>query len=382
MSRSIGINLLWMVAGDVGGTEEYATRLLAPFGSMPEFSLELFGLRGLRSAHPELGSSAMLYEAPVSGRRRLPRVVAERSWLRRQTRTSAFVHHFGGTVPAGLAPPSLLTIHDLLPLEDPSLFSAPKARWLAHQIPASVERAHRLMTPSAFVADQVIDRFGIDADRVHVVPSSHSGGALGAQAKQPVSEMSVADQAVLASFGVRSPYVLYPAISYRHKNHAVLVEAVAAMHRPDVQLVFTGRPDAAQPDIDRAIAARSLGDRVRVLGRVPGREFAALFANAAALVFPSRFEGFGLPLIEAMVRGVPVIAAHATAIPEVVGEAGLLVEPEDAAGWAAAIERVLADDDLRVGLVRDGRERAAEFAPMPCSERLGAVYRTTLNELR
>jgi len=373
MSPAVGINLLWMVAGDVGGTEEYATRLLAPFSSIPDISLSLFGLRGLRHAHPELKSVGAIHEAPVTGAHRTARVVAERSWLRHRSRKMSFVHHFGGTVPSNLAAPSLLTIHDLLPLDDPQLFSAPKARWLAGQIPASIRRAHRVLTPSSHVADQIADRFSIDRARLHVVPSSHSG--------REHATPAATDPAGLSRLGVRQPFMLYPAISYPHKNHRVLLDAMSAMETSGVQLVFTGRPDAAQPEIDATIASRGLSDRVRVLGRVPGAEFEQLFGSASALVFPSRFEGFGLPLIEAMRRRVPVIAANATAVPEVVGDAGLLIDPDDATAWAQAIDRILGDDVLRSELVQRGLERAADFAPMPCAERLAAVYRTTLAEV-
>lgn len=376
MTGTVGVNLLWMVSGDVGGTEEYATRLLAPFASLPEFSLEFFGLRGLPAAHPELLQAGVIHEAPTTGVRRSARVVAERSWLRQRTRDAAFVHHFGGTVPAGLAPPSLLTVHDLLPLDNPSLFSGPKARWLQRQIPASIARAHRVMAPSAYVVDQIIDRFDVDPERVHVVPSSHSGGAQ----REVGSEASSAT--MFSALGIRPPFVLYPAISYHHKNHAVLVDAIAALNTDDVQVVFTGRPDAAQPSIDEAIATLGLGERVKVLGRLPSLDFATLFAEATALVFPSRFEGFGLPLIEAMARGVPVIAANATAIPEVVDDAGLLIEPDDADAWAAAIDRIIADEDLRADLIQRGRQRAADFSPMVCAERLAAIYRSTRDELR
>lgn len=379
MSRTVGVNLLWMVAGDVGGTEEYATRLLAPFVSIPDVSLALFGLRGLRHAHPELMSVGAIHEAPVTGANRSARIVAERSWLKRRSRQTAVVHHFGGTVPSAIAKPSLLTIHDLLPLDDPALFSAPKARWLAGQIPASVRRAHRVLAPSAYVADQIADRFAIDRTHVHVVPSSHSGGEL--VDSSPGDGASANRQATLAKLGVREPYLLYPAISYHHKNHQVLVEAMAAAKASGVQLVLTGRADAAQPAIDAAIQERGLGERIRVLGRVPGPEFATLFAGASVLVFPSKFEGFGLPLIEAMRRNVPVIAADATAIPEVVGRAGLLVDPDDAGAWADAIDRVLDDDALRSDLVGRGIERAADFAPMASAERLAAIYRTTLDEV-
>jgi len=383
MNPTIGVNLLWMVPGDVGGTEEYATRLLAPFVSIPDISLTIFGLRGLRAAHAELQAVGAIHEAPVTGAHRSARVVAERSWLRRRSRKAAVVHHFGGTVPSNLVSPSLLTIHDLLPLDDPQLFSAPKARWLAGQIPASIRRAHRVLTPSAYVADQIADRFDIDRTRLHVVPSSHSGTQVPTPGVTATAgeDSAARDSDVLTRLGVRQPYILYPAISYRHKNHRVLLEAMSALETGGVQLVLTGRPDAAQPEIDATIASRALSDRVRVLGRVPGPDFAVLFRGASALVFPSRFEGFGLPLIEAMRRSVPVIAANATAVPEVVGDAGLLVDPDDSEAWANAIDRAFGDEQLRLELVERGLKRATDFAPMPCAERLAAVYRTTLAEV-
>src|SRR5690606_16446465 len=137
------------------------------------------------------------------------------------------------------------------------------------------------------------------------------------------------------------PYVVHPAITYPHKNHLVLLEAVSRV--PGLHAVLTGGPAGNEEAVTRRAAAPDLAGRVHRLGRVPRADLDALLAGAVALAFPSRYEGFGVPVLEAMALGCPVAAADATALPEVVGDAGLLVGPDDVAGWAEALGRLSGD---------------------------------------
>jgi alpha-1,3-rhamnosyl/mannosyltransferase len=164
----------------------------------------------------------------------------------------------------------------------------------------------------------------------------------------------------------------------------VLLEAfarVADVH-DQITLVLTGAAGAAEDAVAGAIADLGLEGRVRRLGRVPPARLAALFRSAVALVYPSTYEGFGLPLAEAMAAGCPVIAADRTALPEVLGGAGILVDPADAPGWADAISLLLADGPLRVRLIAAGRERARSFSPEEAARRQVAAYRLALETPR
>ena len=173
---------------------------------------------------------------------------------------------------------------------------------------------------------------------------------------------------------VKQPFVLYPAATYPHKNHATLLAAHAAVRarHPDVQLVLTGAVGRAHAQVAEQ-AARTPG--VAHLGWVDDARLASLMADAAAVAFPSRYEGFGLPVLEAMKSGTPVIAANTTALPEVVGECGTLVDPDDVDGWVDALSEARSGSSRIREQVDRGLSRAADFAPERVADRLLESWR-------
>jgi alpha-1,3-rhamnosyl/mannosyltransferase len=148
--------------------------------------------------------------------------------------------------------------------------------------------------------------------------------------------------------------------------------------RPDVLLVLTGGEAGAEHDVRAEIDRLGIGARVRRLGRIPEPDVAWLLHNAVALTCPSLYEGFGLPVLEAMAAGCPVLAADRTALPEVVAHAGVLLPAEDPAAWAAAMVRLLDDAGERDALKRAGFARAAQFSWSAAAERLAGAYRRGL----
>ena len=157
------------------------------------------------------------------------------------------------------------------------------------------------------------------------------------------------------------PFFFFPGRSYPHKNHRFLVEAFAPLAcRAD--LVLTGPPGPRDAEIAETAARLGVAGAVRQIGLVSRPELAALYESAEALAWPSRFEGFGVPVLEAMGAGCPVVASRATAIPEVVGDAGILLSPDDAPGWTEALDGLLSDPGLRSDLVARGRERLKVFS--------------------
>ena len=370
MTTVVGVNLLWMVAGEVGGTEAYLTRLLAALADRPAaIDYRLFVLPGFAAAHPDLAARFETETAPIAGHRRTVRVAAESTWLAGRLRRTGVdvVHHAGGTVPPTPQPPILLTVHDIQYLTFPEFFSPTKRRYLAAMVPRSVRRAAVVMVATEFVKATLVDRFGTDPDRVVVVPIP---AQLALPAATPAAE-------VRRRYGLGDrPFFLYPAITYPHKNHAVLVEALAQLvdGHPEALLVLTGGTASAEPVIEAEIFRRNLTAHVRRPGRVPAADLEALFAEAAALVFPSRYEGFGAPVIEAMQRRCPVIGADATAVPEVADGAALLVDPDDVEGWAAAMATMLEDPERRRRLIERGVARTDAFAPDRAAATLEEAY--------
>ncbi len=337
--QRVGVNLLWLVPGVVGGSEEYTVRTLdgvldvAP----PDIDLVLFALRPFIEAHPELTERIETVTLSLTGRDKSVRVAAESSWLAYQCRRHgvAMVHHAGGILPAVRAVPGLLTVHDVQPLLHPENFS-PGQAGLQPGRPAPVGQGgpaggdpERVQPPGPAVGGRPAARTRLDRPARHPRPR-RSG---------PGREVDLAQ--VEDAFGIKPPFFVYPAITYPHKNHLTLVRAFARVvkEHPEASLVLTGGEGQMEGEIHETIADLGLEGRVHRLGRIPWWDLAAILRQAHGLGFPSRFEGFGAPVIEAMARGCPVIAADATALPEVVGDAGVLVEPDDLDAWSTELLR-------------------------------------------
>ena len=360
-------NICSVVPGQVGGAEAYTARLLAAVASVvgsqdAGVSLELASMGGVRSAHPEL-ETLTWHEAPTSGRSRVRRALLESTWLARRSAGFDVVHHFGGRLPARRAGVSVVTVHDIQPLDLPSNFSAVKRRYLSWALPRSVRSANLVVVPSQWVAGRLTERLQVPPERIRVVPSTYAGPAARVE-PEPLGERR---------------FVLYPAATYPHKNHAALIHAHAAVwaRHGDTLLVLTGAAGRAHADVAEA-ASRTPG--VMHLGWVDEARLASLVSAAAAVAFPSRYEGFGLPVLEAMQAGTPVIAADAAAVPEVAADGAVLVDPDDLDGWVDALLEVRSgSSDIRQKVAR-GRARAADFAPDVVAGRLLDAWRSAAED--
>jgi len=368
----VGANLLWLVPGVVGGSEEYSVRALESLARLPQsrVAVTLFVNRELQRAHPDLLASFPTVIGPLSGESRARRVVTEATWLARQARAERLdlLHHLGGTMPVVRSTPGLVTIHDLQPFAFPEHFSRVKRAYLRATVPTSVKRAVVVIVLTEFIRQDVVERIGIDPEKILLVPPGidpplpiDPAVALAARRRHGIGE---------------APFFLYPAITYAHKNHVSLVRAfgrVAAVDdRP--KLVLTGGEADAEGALRTEISGLGLGDRVVRTGRVPRADLDALFSEARALTFPSLYEGFGIPVLEAMSRGVPVIASASAALPEVLGDAGVLVEPGDEVAWSDAMVRMLDDDEHRAAMVARGSRRAARFTWSASAEAMLRAY--------
>lgn len=361
MTIRVDVNLLWLAPGRVGGSEQYLTRQLAGLPEASDVQPRLYVQPSFLATHPDLSARFETVPLPVDRDWRGLRVAAEHTWLWGRTRGADVVHHGGGTLPFGARGPAVLTIHDLQYREFPRYFSQARLRYLERMVPRSARRAAIITTPSDFVRGTVIDAFGISDERVMTVPHG---------VPEPATPALDAVAAVSERLGLAGrPYVVYPAITHPHKRHALLVDAIARV--PDLALVLIGGRGAAEAEVSAAIHRAGVGGRVVRPGRVTDAERDALVAGAAALAFPSEYEGFGAPLVEAMLLGTPVVCSDHPAVREVVGDAAIVVGEASPDAWAAALAEIVAG---RPDLVDAGARRARYFTIEWSGTALVAAY--------
>ncbi len=293
---------------------------------------------------------------PVRARRRSEWVRGEQQLLPGLAARAGvdLLHSLGNTAPAWGGYRGVVTIHDLIHRIHPEAHFggiSMAMRWL---VLIAVRRSARVIVPSASTRDDVIRLCGASAAEVDVVaegvgppPVSRKGGEAEIRAKLDLGQRPV----VLSASAMRP-----------HKNLPRLLEAVASIpsqRRP--MLVLPGYPTQHEEELRRRAAALGIAADTRFPGWVSAAELEDLYATAAAFVFPSLYEGFGLPVLEAMARGLPVACSARGSLGEVAGDAALLFDPESSAGIATAIETLLTDTATVEGLRRRGRERAAGF---------------------
>lgn len=371
----VAVNLLWLVPGVVGGSETAITSLLRQLAEDPpdDIELTLFALDEFGAVHRDLADAFPTRLVPLTGRLKPLRVVAENTWLaRRLGEGFDLVHHMGGVVPLVGSVPSVVTVHDLQPYDMPENFSTAKRLYLQRTLPISVRRARVVIAPSEFVRRGVIERFGIAPERVRMVP----------WACEPASsEVSVAE--VQARYRLPRRWFVYPAFTWWHKDHTVLLQAFAqiAAHEYDVVLVLTGGEGPAEAAVLDQITRLGLHDRVRRTGLIPRRDVLAIIRGAVAVTWPSRYEGFGLPALEAMQLGTPLLAVGGTGLAELIDGVGRLLPSGDAAAWGDAMAAMLGvDDDERAALAAAGRERAARYSLAATAAGTLAAYRQAVAE--
>ncbi len=372
-ARRIGVNLLWMVPGVVGGSEDYVVALFRAFADAPGrdgLDLTLFVNQRFAAAHPDLVERYRTVVAPVDGGHKGLRVLAESTWLVAASKKARIdlMHHPGGTMPEIRACPGVVTVHDLQPWAYPENFTTVKRGYLHAVVGRSVRHAQAVTTLSEWVGRDLVARLKADPAKITVISPG-------------VDPVVVAydshDKAVLERYGLGGPFFLYPAITYRHKNHAVLIEAFRSVvtSHPGATLVLTGGEGPCESEIRELIGVLGVGDSVRRTGRIPGADLDALHRHSTALTFPSLYEGFGMPVLDSMMCGQAVLASDVSALPEVVANGGVLLDPEDPTAWAEEMNRLLDDRDHLAELRRRSKRRGAEFEWKHAAEELAITYR-------
>jgi glycosyltransferase involved in cell wall biosynthesis len=291
--------------------------------------------------------------------------------------TVIFVPYFAP--PLRSRQPVVTTIGDLIPL----LLPAYRGNWSVRLYMALVRRAAlhstHVLTFSKFSRNTILNYLAIPPERVTVTYL-----AAGEQFR-PAADVTAAQNLVAARYGVPSPFIYYVGGLDERKNLSTLLRAFALVRNryPYVTLAIAGRALGRDPrlfpDIDQLIADLDLTTAVRRID-VPPEDGPLLYQACTIFTYPSRYEGFGLPPLEAMACGAPVIVSDASSLPEVVGAAAIRIAPDDVAGWAAAIQRLLSDESLRADLRTRGLEQAAGFSYQRTAAQTLAVLEQVANE--
>jgi glycosyltransferase involved in cell wall biosynthesis len=256
--------------------------------------------------------------------------------------------------------PSVSTIHDLSQLHVEGKYDPLRMFYIERILPLMMQRLTRVVSVSKSTRRDLVEHARILPERIRV---AHNGADLRAFAG---TEHARAKETIAAEMGIDAPFILYTArLEHPGKNPVRLLEALALLKqrgRLSRKLVLAGSPWNGAEVIDASIAQLGLTDDVILTGFVENRLLPELYAAAEVFVFPSLFEGFGIPLLEAMAAGTPVCAANVSSIPEVVGDAALLFDPRNADDIARQLERLLHDTSLRQQLVARGRQQAQLFS--------------------
>jgi glycosyltransferase involved in cell wall biosynthesis len=353
----VGLNLVFLVPGEQGGMEVYARELLRALpAERPDLRITAFVNREARAAGGEWDEFAEVVEVPVFARNRVQWVRGEQQLLPGLARRAGIdlLHSLASTSPARGRFRRVVTIHDLLYRVVPDAHFGVLGLGMRVLIPAAAHRAHRVICDSQSTRDDVRRYLHVPDRKLDVVPLGVGTTITG----DPEPAAALRERHALGARRV----ALSVSAKRPHKNLARLFEALAAIapvRRP--VLVVPGYPTPYERTLRERAAALGITADVRLLDWVSGPELEGLYALADVFVFPSLYEGFGLPVLEAMRRGVPVACSDRSSLPEVAGDAALLFDPDDPRAITAAIECLLGDRAEADRLRAAGRAQAARF---------------------
>ena len=357
--RSIAINLLWLRPGLVGGSETYAIRLLKAISqnqNMPP--IEIFASSATIDRYPFLETHFTINRhTPTFGR-------GGRIWLENRLfanlESAKVIHHLGGTIPKRQqSDQALVTIYDIQYRDHPQNFSGIKRRYLDNAIQRALNDTCTVCVMSQFTARCLEEHFGYPKERCHLVP--------------PAIETAVIPETCERE---TQNYLLYPAVTWAHKEHKFLIKVIEQFK--DLDLVLVGGRGPLHNEVLKAIQRSPASDRITHLGTVDQEKLDELYRHALCTAFPSQYEGFGQPVIEAMARGCPVISSQGGALPDTVGTGGITI-PTELDQWIEAVNTIR-QPDRRQQWIENGFKRAADFSNDQAATAQLAVYNKLLRQ--
>jgi glycosyltransferase involved in cell wall biosynthesis len=360
----IGLSLLSQGREQFTGTGRYVSELVRALANQGEVDLEILVSRG--SAVPPTADPAKVTVRVVGSKRfagsgpsRAAAIAAGMLLSKR------FARGFTPRVEAVQYPltiplprvkmPTLVNLHDIQHRDYPQFFSWPQIRWRRALYDRAARKATLVLTLSEHSRRKIVQYLGIPADRVIAIPMAVDFQRFG-------TEPAPTDENQIARLGLPERFLFYPASLWPHKNHDRLLAAFARLEDRDLQLLLTGATFNRLEELLARAVELGVADRVRHLGYVSEDALPAVYRRATALVFPSLYEGFGTPPLEAMACGCPVASSYATSLAEVCGEAAVELDPGNVDQMSDALRRITGDDRLRRELCERGLHQAARFS--------------------
>ena len=281
------------------------------------------------------------------------------------------VLHVQYTGPLFSKVPMVVSVHDVSYLDCPEFFTRFRSNQLRCTVKRTVKKAARVLTPSEYSRRAILKHYDLDERKVIAIPNAVSSQF------HPM-ERGVAQARLREKFGIRGPFVLTVGDLQPRKNHLGLLQAfedlICSHQQLRHSLVFVGKETWYSRDLHRAVAKSRVAERVHFAGFVPDADLGTFYGACDLFVFPSFYEGFGLPILEAMACGRAVACSNTTAMPEVANAAGILFDPHSKAAMTRAMADVLLDAELRVRLERLGLQRSAQFSWETTAKRTLEVY--------
>jgi glycosyltransferase involved in cell wall biosynthesis len=354
----IGLNLIFLVPGETGGMEVAARELIPALldQAPPGVRFTAFINREAAAAGGPWGELLPAVTVPVKARSRAEWVLGEQALLPRLAARAGvdLVHSLASTAPLRGRFRRVVTVHDLIYARFPEAHSRLREIGMGVLVPRAARRSDRVIADSQSTRDDLVELVGISSSRIDVVPL----GLGSLQRAAPLAggetraRFDLDERRVVLSLSAKRP----------HKNLLALIDALALIPAEDRPvLVLPGYPTRHEAELREHARAVRVERDVRFPAWVSAEELEGLWALARAFVFPSLYEGFGLPVLEAMARGVPVACSNASSLPEVVGDAALLFDPRRTSEIAGALVRLLDDQPTRERLSALGRARSELF---------------------
>lgn len=359
------------------GIGQYVAELVNALHSEPDVEVTLFHGWGWSSALPDAALPGYSRLTPLL--RQIPGAYQARRWLEQKrfdqgSAQGIDLYHEPSLWPLAFDGPTVITLHDLTHLHFPDTQPAARLKEIERRLALGVEQAQLILTDSNAIAEEAQEYFGLPAERFVVAP-------LGVATRFHPREATVIDTVLKAHAVTAREYFLCVGTLEPRKNltlalraHAQLPEAV----RERFPLLIVGMAGWQREQFSDELRLALAGGHVCLLGYLPDEHVAQLLAGARALVFPSLYEGFGLPVLEAMASGTPVILTRASAMPEVAGAAGNYIEADDAVGLRDAMTR-LTDDQAHWQACREaGLQQARLFSWERCAQATAGAYRQAM----